>query len=321
MKKLIFVLTVFSFLFLSPHSLSAQASLGEKVGELSTQISKQIESNEKTKIAVVEFSDLQGNVTDFGRFLAEELITRFYQTNKFTVVERQMLNKVIEEQKLTLKGMVDPSSAKELGKILGVDAIVSGTITDLSNSLRVNARIMNTETGEIFGAASTQIYKNDSVIQLMSSGTDLSDNTGDNSNNSGKEESDDVTYKAVSNSLLFELNEITSSGNTVKFSLTVTNKGEERDFYLYGDYSRLPTRLYDDQGKEYLPSQVKVGNDSDDARAEMDQMVKGVPIDASITFNNISDKVTKFTLIQIAYRVLNDGGKIEFRDIPLNFGK
>lgn len=153
-----------------PTFVVAQVSLDQRVSELSQQISKEMADNQKKTIAVIEFVDLKGNVTDFGRFLAEELITRLYQTRKFKVIERQLLNRVIAEQKLSLTGTVDPSSAKQLGKLLGVDAICSGTISDLTKSFKVNGRLISTVTGEIFAVASTEIAKDDAVAGLIGTG-------------------------------------------------------------------------------------------------------------------------------------------------------
>lgn len=124
MKTVFFYIVLATFLLACPQYLISQEPLSEGVADLSEQIAKEMKQYQKTTIAVVEFSDLRGNVTDFGRFLAEELITLLYQTKKFKVIERQLLNKVIGEQKLRLEGLVDPSSAKQLGKLLGVDAIV-----------------------------------------------------------------------------------------------------------------------------------------------------------------------------------------------------
>jgi TolB-like protein len=145
----------------------AQSALDQRISELSLKISNGLTENQKRTIAVVEFADLRGNVTDFGRFIAEELITHLYETKKFKVIERQLLNKVITEQKLSLTGMIDQTSAQKLGKLLGVDAIASGTVTDLGKSLRVNARLIDTSTGEIFSVAATEIAKDDSVMTLM----------------------------------------------------------------------------------------------------------------------------------------------------------
>ena len=145
-------------------------TLDDSINELVQQISKDMTVQKKTTIAVIDFTNLEGNVTNFGRYLTEELITRLFQTGKFKVIERNLLNKVIEEQKLSLTQLIDPASAKQLGRILGVDAIVSGTIGDLVKQLKVNARIIGTEKGDVFAVAQTAINKDETVIKLMGEG-------------------------------------------------------------------------------------------------------------------------------------------------------
>ncbi len=159
-----------SLIFLPQRGFS-QGGLNQRIDELSQQIATEMAEQQKTTIAVVEFTDLQGNITNLGRYISEELITRLFQTKQFKVIERQLLNKVLTEQDLSLTGIIDPTSAKELEKILGVDAIASGTITDLAQSLRVNARLISTETGEIFAVASTEIFKDESVMGLLAAST------------------------------------------------------------------------------------------------------------------------------------------------------
>ncbi|MFH1006213.1 MAG: FlgO family outer membrane protein [Candidatus Latescibacterota bacterium] len=147
--------------------LSERNDLDSRLAELTRQIVNSLTKTGKTKIAVIEFSDLDGNITEFGKYLSEELITRLFTTGKFEVVERQLLNKVLEEHKLTLTGLIDETSAKELGKILGVDAIASGSVTDLGASVKVNARLIATETGSVFAVAAVKIVKDATVEKLM----------------------------------------------------------------------------------------------------------------------------------------------------------
>jgi curli biogenesis system outer membrane secretion channel CsgG len=80
--------------------------------------------------------DLKGDVSNLGRFIAEKLITRLFQSKKFTVIERQQLNKIITEQKLSLTGVIDPSSAQKLGKLLGVDSVATGLLVILEKQLK-----------------------------------------------------------------------------------------------------------------------------------------------------------------------------------------
>ena len=151
----------------SRSTLSERNDLDSRLADLTQQIVKSLTKKGKTKIAVIEFSDLDGNITEFGKYLSEELITRLFMTGNFEVIERQLLNKVMEEHKLTLTGLIDETSAKELGKILGVDAIASGSITDLGSSVKINARLIATETGSVFAVAAVKIVKDATVEKLM----------------------------------------------------------------------------------------------------------------------------------------------------------
>src|SRR6266446_1309321 len=131
MSKTLILLTFLCCLTLPVTTIKAQNTLDQRLDNLARQIASNLTENQKHTIAVIEFVDLKGNVTDFGRFLSEELITRLHQTKKFKVIERQQLNRIIAEQKLSLTGMVDPASAQKLGRVLGVDSIVFGSISDL----------------------------------------------------------------------------------------------------------------------------------------------------------------------------------------------
>jgi len=152
--------------FTVPSAARAQ-TLDVGLEDLSKQISNGMSEKQKRKIAVIEFSDLDGKSTEFGKFLSEELITRLFLTRKCDVVERQLLNKVLQEHKLNLSGIIDQSSAKKLGNLLGVDSICSGTVADLIDGIKINARVISTETGAVFAVASTQIKKDEIVNKLM----------------------------------------------------------------------------------------------------------------------------------------------------------
>jgi tetratricopeptide (TPR) repeat protein/TolB-like protein len=178
MKKVYqFTLIFFIVLFLTGITTSlcfASSELDTKLDDLVTRITSAMDENAKKnlesgkiRVAVMDFQDLEGKVTGLGRFIAEELTTRLFETKQFEVIERQLLDKVLQELKLGASGFVDADSAQELGKILGVSAIISGTITDLSDNVKVNARLIATNTGAIFSAAAVQFGKNEAVGNLL----------------------------------------------------------------------------------------------------------------------------------------------------------
>src|SRR3989344_2862368 len=81
----------------------AASNLEEGVKILAEQISKSMIERQSKKIAVIDFSDLNGNVTDLGRFMAEELTTQLFTiaSGKFEIMERRKLLKLEEELALS----------------------------------------------------------------------------------------------------------------------------------------------------------------------------------------------------------------------------
>jgi len=123
----------------------------------------------KTKIAVLDFS-LQGEgfeTQDMGAIVAEWFITAFVKVGRFDVVERGLLNKIMEEQKLGMTGIVDETTATQIGKVLGVKAIISGSVLKLQNILEINARIIDVESASIRAAESVKSTRVDNLQDLV----------------------------------------------------------------------------------------------------------------------------------------------------------
>ena len=62
------------------------------------------------------------------------------------------VEKILEEQKLGMSGIVDVSTAAEIGKGIGVDAVIVGSVTRASNAMSIDARLIDTETAAILTA-------------------------------------------------------------------------------------------------------------------------------------------------------------------------
>ena len=126
----------------------------------------------KTKIAVLDFT-LQGQgfeTEDMGAIVAEWFITALVKAGRFDVVERGMIHKILEEQKLAMSGVVDDTTATQIGKLLGVEAIISGSVLKLQSVLEINARIIDVETASIKAAENVKstaaIRLQDLVVQM-----------------------------------------------------------------------------------------------------------------------------------------------------------
>ncbi len=126
----------------------------------------------KTKIAVLDFQ-LQGvkqDSSDMGKIVAEWLTTALVKEGRFDVIERRLLEKVLEEQKIGVSGIVDESSASKLGKVLGAKIVITGSVIRFQNVIEVNARIIEVESSSIMAAenvkSTSTVRLEDLVVQM-----------------------------------------------------------------------------------------------------------------------------------------------------------
>ena len=151
---------------------SLMAYEGE-ISNLSTTMAAKIAKAGKKTIAVVDFTDLQGNVTDLGRFLAEELSITLSESEKgFEIVDRTHLKAILQENKLSTTGLMDPQVARKLGQLAGVDALITGTITPFGDSIRVSAKVLDTVTAKIISASAANIAKTKAIEELLARGVE-----------------------------------------------------------------------------------------------------------------------------------------------------
>ena len=146
MPKLVSLLALLSF-------LAASAS-AEPLEKLARKLEAGLKGQPVKQMAVLSFPYHDGATSSGSTIVQERLTTFLVEGGKVQVVERSLLKKALEEMKLEATGLMDPQTTKELGKVLGVDAVVVGTLNDLSKKkTEINARIILTETGKILTAA------------------------------------------------------------------------------------------------------------------------------------------------------------------------
>ncbi len=127
----------------------------------------------KVRVAVMNF---ENNSTwtywgdNLGRAAADELATQLVQSGKYTVIERAQLDAILQEQNLGASGAITPATAAKVGKLLGVQLLLTGSITQFSvqrtsvamrgiggtysnAESKLDARLVNTETGEVMVVA------------------------------------------------------------------------------------------------------------------------------------------------------------------------
>ncbi len=91
--------------------------------------------------------------------IAGMLISELANNPAARVVEREAIQKLIEEQNLGASGRVDPQTAAKIGKLVGARYAVLGTFIDFYGDFRVDVRLVNVETSEIVKVEKDQMQR------------------------------------------------------------------------------------------------------------------------------------------------------------------
>lgn len=131
-----------------------------QVGDKVYQLRKKLK-----RLVVGQFTYNQG-VNQLTKDLQEKLVTAF-ASRGMQVVERDKLEKVLEELKLGYSGLVNMDSAKKIGELLGAEGIILGTISDMGNEISLNGRMVDIGSGNTLSAGEVNLVKTPLVQQLL----------------------------------------------------------------------------------------------------------------------------------------------------------
>lgn len=104
-------------------------------------------------VAILSFQDKGQEVKGEGAKVSELLFAELSLHPEFYLVERGELQKAMEEQELSLTGMVQPGEAVQLGKMTGAKLLITGSVIEAGESKFIVAKIIGTETSRVLGAS------------------------------------------------------------------------------------------------------------------------------------------------------------------------
>lgn len=181
-------------------------------------VNAQTAPKRRPRIAVMDFdyatvqtwsSQLFGTNVDVGKGIGDLLVNDLVKDGTYSVIERKQLDKILAEQNFSNSNRADATSAARIAKILGVDAIIVGSITEFGNETKktglggvggnwhgvglgnigrsnskanvaVTARIINVDTAEIMGVADGKGQSSRASTNLLGGGGNWSGFGGGN---------------------------------------------------------------------------------------------------------------------------------------------
>jgi curli biogenesis system outer membrane secretion channel CsgG len=194
-------------------------------------------AQQKKRVAVLNFdygtvqssvSAIFGTNVDVGKGISDLLVQKLVQDGKYSVIERNAIDKILNEQNFANSDRVDSSTAAKIGRVLGVDAVIMGTITQFGRDdkstgiggsvigglgskfgvggvqknkakavVGVTARLVDTSTAEILAAVTGEGESTRSGTSLLGAGGSSDTSAGGNYDMSSQNFSQTILGEAV----------------------------------------------------------------------------------------------------------------------------
>ncbi len=116
-------------------------------------------SEGKQTVAILDFEGRGINQMEAAT-LTDRLMSEMVATNAVIMVERNQMNEILQEQGLQQSGCTSSECAAEVGALLGVQNMVSGSFGKLGNTYTVDAKMFSVETGATI-RSSSKTHKGD----------------------------------------------------------------------------------------------------------------------------------------------------------------
>jgi TolB-like protein len=104
-------------------------------------------------VAIADFKNNTDSfyLDDWEKSIPEFLKSELSRSEKIVIVERRQLESVLQEQALNMTGLVDSSTAQQVGNLLGAEYMISGTINQSGKWTRIDAKIIKVASGRVKG--------------------------------------------------------------------------------------------------------------------------------------------------------------------------
>ena len=158
-------------------------------------------ASDKPRVAVLEFKNKADNQWWYhgGAAAAQDVfVTELVKSGKFRVIEREALDALMQEKGLTLSGDIDAKTAQKIGKLLGLNYMLAGAVTEYGVTgsnvntpwvgnlpsvsvgkktfvAAMNARLIDTSTGEIVWADEARAEEKASKVHVGGFGGGVDD--------------------------------------------------------------------------------------------------------------------------------------------------
>ncbi len=101
--------------------------------------------------AILSFQERGIGAKGMGGKVSDLLFAHLSQEGDVYLIDRENMGEILQEQGLSLSGMVNPSQAVQVGQLTGAKLLITGSVIEEGKTLYLVAKIIGTETSKLSG--------------------------------------------------------------------------------------------------------------------------------------------------------------------------
>ena len=114
------------------------------------------------------FVSHDGRASRLEKCLGEIAVLKIAEVDAFRLVGMDVLDRVLDEEQTTRFELRDTSVAIRIGRLLGADYVVTGSIIEMTSSVAIFGRIVNISTESTEAASQVMVSKEGAILDLLS---------------------------------------------------------------------------------------------------------------------------------------------------------
>jgi TolB-like protein len=143
-------------------------SMDQAIEQVGADLANTLRGERRLRLAVSDLLDLRGVTTVLGRYVAERLTTRLStQATWFSVMERRRVGQVLNELDFGAYDLIQPANARRFGRMIGVDALMVGTLSVFPERVDIDVRVVDIESSQILGAAQATMRRTSGMSSML----------------------------------------------------------------------------------------------------------------------------------------------------------
>ena len=120
-----------------------------------------------SSVYIADHTDFGGLSSYFGGFVADQLYSHLSANNDFTILDRNPVQIILDQQNLQALDIMNDRVAKMFMDVVSAEIVVFGTITEFANKININSKVVSLNDLEIISTAKYSIKKTKSIASLV----------------------------------------------------------------------------------------------------------------------------------------------------------